>query len=489
MEKNNLLKNSPMEYNYGDDGKSTKNHVLSKVCHNSFYWAGKCFRQTPTEVENPTGCQDDIKLYTLYNKHSCATCSERDSEKSYESQENSREIPKRPHTYSLCTNWQYCRITKTKMLRLAVQCVIFILLACCFGYLFGRSHHPSRTDSTDIVLSEAKNVIMKQYLTPVSLEDFRKQVRGARSYFDIFRVFFKNKKASDKTIYDILEGQSILNSNHRRDFDYDPNEEEDYSYVLDYRDEGYDHDSASQAYLHFDEVFQSEVGQCRDPRPEIVHVPSSGREMYFPDYTMVHRCKDVSGCCWNEKQECGVKSFNIITRPFLVFHIHPDGYVIPEGQTFTTKVFKNHTECECKHLKPLPSCERQCPFPFKKQRPGADCICECDEDTPACIEIKEGRQSLSEEDFECVKQGRCMKPQCQEGEFVMEKGYCPGVTHSQLSYYLTHGKNRIKESPENQRDEAHRNENTEQSRKHRHHHGENGHRRGKKHKNKHRVKK
>ncbi|KAJ8297448.1 hypothetical protein KUTeg_023979 [Tegillarca granosa] len=380
------------------------------------------------------------------------------------------------------------------MLRLTVQCIIFILLACCFGYLFGRSHHSSRTDSNEIVLSGPKNVVMDKYLTPVALEDFRKQVRGARNYLDIFRVFLKNKKASDKTIYDILEGQSILSNIHRRDYD-DNNYNDDYSYVLDYRDEGYDHDSASQAYLHFNEVFQSEVGQCKDPRPEIVHVPSSGREIYFPDYTMVHRCKDESGCCWDEKQECGVKSFNIITRPFLVFHIQPDGNVQPEGQTFTTKFFKNHTECECKHLKSLPKCEKQCPFPFKKQRPGVECICECEEDTPACIEIKEGRQSLSEEAFECVKQDKCLKPQCQEGEFVMEKGYCPGVTHSQLSYFLTNGKsnnvNRIRESTAIQKHETQRNEDedTEQHRKHRHHHGKNGSRRGKKHKNKHGVKK
>ncbi|KAJ8297445.1 hypothetical protein KUTeg_023976 [Tegillarca granosa] len=286
--------------------------------------------------------------------------------------------------------------------------------------------------------------VKDKYLTPVALEDFRKQVRGARNYLDIFRVFLKNKKASDKTIYDILEGQSILSNIHRRDYD-DNNYNDDYSYVLDYRDEGYDHDSASQAYLHF-----NEVGQCKDPRPEIVHVPSSGREIYFPDYTMVHRCKDESGCCWDEKQECGVKSFNIITRPFLVFHIQPDGNVQPEGQTFTTKFFKNHTECECKHLKSLPK---------------------------------------------CVKQDKCLKPQCQEGEFVMEKGYCPGVTHSQLSYFLTNGKsnnvNRIRESTAIQKHETQRNEDedTEQHRKHRHHHGKNGSRRGKKHKNKHGVKK
>ncbi|KAJ8297444.1 hypothetical protein KUTeg_023975 [Tegillarca granosa] len=141
--------------------------------------AGKCFKQTPTEVEKPIGCQDDFRLYTLYNKHSCATCSERDSEKSFESQGKSREIPQKPHTYSLCTNWQYCRITKT----------------CCFGYLFGRSHHSSRTDSNEIVLSGPKNVVMVKFMLTnqiqSDLQSFRKVNIVTTRVLTVFMLAYK----------------------------------------------------------------------------------------------------------------------------------------------------------------------------------------------------------------------------------------------------------------------------------------------------------
>lgn len=70
--------------------------------------------------------------------------------------------------------------------------------------------------------------------------------------------------------------------------------------------------------MHYLAVKEHPLGSCNDPTPELHHIPPEGNKLYFPEYTILHVCRNVSGCCWNPSQECGEKDIEIITKPFIV---------------------------------------------------------------------------------------------------------------------------------------------------------------------------
>lgn len=60
------------------------------------------------------------------------------------------------------------------------------------------------------------------------------------------------------------------------------------------------------------------LGRCYEPTPELRHIPPEGNKLYFPEYTILHVCRNISGCCWNPMQECAEKDIEIVSKSFIV---------------------------------------------------------------------------------------------------------------------------------------------------------------------------
>jgi len=75
---------------------------------------------------------------------------------------------------------------------------------------------------------------------------------------------------------------------------------------------------ADEAYEHYLAVKDHPLGRCYEPTPELRHIPPEGNKLYFPEYTILHVCRNVSGCCWNPMQECAEKDIEIVSKSFIV---------------------------------------------------------------------------------------------------------------------------------------------------------------------------
>lgn len=71
---------------------------------------------------------------------------------------------------------------------------------------------------------------------------------------------------------------------------------------------------------HIEEMANSPLGECKTPQPEIVNVidEENKHRVYFPQCTVVHRCKNVSGCCGAANRECGPIRIEVIEKSFIV---------------------------------------------------------------------------------------------------------------------------------------------------------------------------
>lgn len=75
---------------------------------------------------------------------------------------------------------------------------------------------------------------------------------------------------------------------------------------------------AEQATEHYAQVFDHPYASCQDPQPEVIYIPPEGHIKYIPEYTILHRCRNTTGCCWDKSQTCTVKNLQIVTRTFFV---------------------------------------------------------------------------------------------------------------------------------------------------------------------------
>lgn len=75
---------------------------------------------------------------------------------------------------------------------------------------------------------------------------------------------------------------------------------------------------AEQATLHYAQVFDHPYSSCHDPQPEVIYIPPEGHIKYIPEYTILHRCRNTTGCCWDKSQTCTIKTIQIVTRTFFV---------------------------------------------------------------------------------------------------------------------------------------------------------------------------
>ncbi|KAK3099829.1 hypothetical protein FSP39_010411 [Pinctada imbricata] len=261
----------------------------------------------------------------------------------------------------------------------------------------------------------------KNEWSPVSPKEFRKQAKDAHGFFNILRIFMKDKDVTDRQIEDLLlrkkladlDQETIVKKEYVMEDDYDPYTEDP-------------QDRWTKAADHLEEVHSSPLASCRLPKPELVYVPSEGNKIFTPEYTILHRCRNTTGCCWNRSQTCVAKRIQVVEKYFIVLTTAAGGQ-IPHDDMVETKLFLNHTECECQDLTPLPGCDQRCPHPFKKQRRSEHCTCECEDDSLSCLQIKFGLSALDADEFQCIKDGQCMTPECDSGDFDMRKGYCPGT--------------------------------------------------------------
>ncbi|XP_071127181.1 uncharacterized protein [Mytilus edulis] len=395
----------------------------------------------------PQHSQDDSAIsYGIYSSlnNTCNKCCNRDCENSFihiDKIYHQKFIPAKNTCWDCNTLRRYS--VKPKMFRTLGHCVLFVLFVfTCFGILYGNSTRQNKT-----FISEGENKIelggpskfqVENYLSRgVSLEQFRTLSRKAKSFRDIYRMFIQKKNVTDDQIDKILTTRTLKGTIRKKEIYYDDTIYDEANPI--------DPDIqrvADEAFLHYLAVKEHPLGSCHDPTPELHHIPPEGNKLFFPEYTILHVCRNVSGCCWNPSQECGEKDIEIITKPFIVAEIQHsqrgDEVNIPDSNKVEVKFFKNVTRCGCKDLTPLPKCDKHCPFPFIKTRPGLECVCDCNDDTLQCLKIKFGIDPLNGEDFDCVKSGRCMKPLCDSGSFDMRKGYCEGTPNARLHVHLSY---------------------------------------------------
>ncbi|KAK3597506.1 hypothetical protein CHS0354_041927 [Potamilus streckersoni] len=321
------------------------------------------------------------------------------------------------------------RFSRIKMTRFFCHCVLVILLTSCAGIYINNSAN-THTKETSVIYKqppyqpeESIPIIRDIPFRSISLENFKMHLKTTRNPYDLLRIFFEDSNLSDFTIENVMKMKSkrVYSSKSRRNFaDYEYDEFEEGSFNT---------ETLNLALKHINEIQTNPDAQCRDPRPEVVSVVGTGSTLryYVPECTVIHRCRNTSGCC-GPNMVCAPKMLQIVEKPFMVLEINKDG-VRPEKnkQFLVYETFVNHTECECRQLEGHPACDKKCPRQFTMSRPHSHCECTCLPDNNNCLDIYKGRIPLDEKSLECIKSGDCLEPQCHTGKFNVRNGFCTTV--------------------------------------------------------------
>lgn len=393
-----------------------------------------------TRIENhqsyhktfPRYSQDDsIVSYGHYDpiarKERCSKCcGDREIEKTSWADCVYKTSPSHHRNHRKCAEHWNLFIRNSNMIRCGGKVLVVLTLLCLLGLIFEGSSSSIVSESEKIHLGEEANIVMHR-IQPVKMSVFHQHAKNVskynrHDYRDLLRIFFKDPNVSDKEIDMFLERKTLKDILPEEDYS-----KRDYNYMND--EAMFTEDPlnlAEQATEHYAQVFDHPYASCQDPQPEVIYIPPEGHIKYIPEYTILHRCRNTTGCCWDKSQTCTVKNLQIVTRTFFVVDTFSDDTILPNQaeQLFLT----NHTSCHCELLNPQPGCDQQCPRPFRKIRTGDTCACDCPGDRNLeCLEIKWGIAPLNTDGFNCVKEHRCMAPNCQSGRFDIRKGFCPGT--------------------------------------------------------------
>lgn len=325
-------------------------------------------------------------------------------------------------------------------MRIMCHCVIFVIIISLCGVLMYSDSHKDKDITIDyypdsglgeeFYSSGSSHIILDQPFKSVPVDEFENHLDKAKNVADLLRIFFEQKDLSDFDINTIMN----MKSKHIYGTSHFERRNKPRSWMND--DEDAIEDRAA-AFEHHLEMARSPLGTCRFPLPEIEYVHSVESDTfrhYYPRCTVVHRCRNYTGCCPNG-EVCGPKKENgirIFTKAFLVFETvqGQEGRVLPSGDHFVqTMSFINHTECECQRVHVTSNCHKKCPQQFTKRRHGIDCECACTHQARLCKFIHRGHLPLEEKDLECIKAGECIKPKCATGEFRIHTGFCPTKKH------------------------------------------------------------
>ncbi|XP_076446700.1 uncharacterized protein LOC143284026 isoform X2 [Babylonia areolata] len=201
------------------------------------------------------------------------------------------------------------------------------------------------------------------------------------------------------------------------------------------------------AVHHIVEMVDNPQALCRDPRPQVICVqdPKKLNRQMYPACTIVHRCRNDSGCC-ERNHECGPIKEQVFFRTFLAIVVNTTSLTVQPDATERI-AFVNHTECQCLEKPQLPDCNETCPGVFRMHRYGSDCVCDCHsyggERFPQCDDIKDGLTPLSDNDLVCIKSGKCGRPRCTHGQFDVSSGFCPLIEHLSLPKELPSHRQRV----------------------------------------------
>lgn len=273
-------------------------------------------------------------------------------------------------------------------------------------------------------------------LRAVPFSEFSRAMRSTYNATQFLRIF-AGKEATKEQL-DMLLGNRHFDLSERPHSDNMPgrgvraNEDDD-----DDDDDEYSMNPRStetiidKALNHVHEMMRSPLNECKYPQPEIVYVQDNEAKnrVYFPSCTVIHRCRNVTGCCKNASSVCGPKRVKIISKYFVVLEYASKN---PSEARLNTKMvevrqFMNHTECECKEIIGLPGCKKECPSPFKKTRVGLECQCDCVRNHQNCLLVKDGIKPLHERSLVCIKNRDCQRPSCRYGFFNLNTGFCPHI--------------------------------------------------------------
>ncbi|XP_064608323.1 uncharacterized protein LOC135472647 isoform X2 [Liolophura sinensis] len=369
----------------------------------------------------------------------------------------------------------FSNVLKLKMVRQLGQLLMLLLFTSC-GVIIATTLLTDVNDRYAAQLLNSDNHQLDEVrLRSVSLKDFRRQLSQTRSYYDLLRIFFDRKSISDKEIDELLMAKTLKRiSGHVHLREISASEDYPDEMYYDYGDYALQDPGTSvmedthRAYAHFEEMENSPLGYCYHPQPEIMPVRGEGdskHKLYIPECTVLHRCRNVSGCCPNSSTTCGPKTIEVITKSFFVVELTDPDQVQPSNiQMVENLDFINHTECECKEIKGLPGCDQECPTHFTRMRSNMKCLCDCLDDNEICLEIKRGHKSLDEKTLMRIKDKTYMAPVCEEEVFDIKTGYCPRVHIRHEEHHYGHRTKHRDRNHRNQHERNHRRKNHKERR-------------------------
>ncbi|XP_076331590.1 uncharacterized protein LOC143236852 isoform X2 [Tachypleus tridentatus] len=226
---------------------------------------------------------------------------------------------------------------------------------------------------------------------------------------------------------------------------------------------------------------------CHTPRPQVVNVKHyypDPRRKYLPSCTILHRCTDNAGCCYDERMKCGPRAIQEVVLYFYTLQVGKQGTYVGLSNTAEKLLFMNHTECECRPIDSQPRAPgdlkqltdsdkmkaissgtkwdsvldnpvrhpptqkeskcRECPLPFyRREYPDGRCSCDCFDRHKSCLRIKRGRRPLSDIEIRCVRARKCHIPECRFGQYNFLTGKCPkrSKNHKRLKTRKENNKN------------------------------------------------
>lgn len=205
---------------------------------------------------------------------------------------------------------------------------------------------------------------------------------------------------------------------------------------------------------HFHRVVEQIV--CKIPKPVVIKVKdiySDVHKIFYPTCTILHRCSEHTGCCYDATKKCTTFKTQNVTLYFMVQHLTKEQKL--KTTTYEPLSFVNDTLCRClttaetmprdiestnSQLTVSPVVRHSHRFsrsPFAKLRHrckcpgpyavhyGEDGICTCNCNEIDCISYARGDMYFNYTDRYCITTGNCVIPSCLYGTYNKKFGRCP----------------------------------------------------------------
>eukprot|EP00106_Octopus_bimaculoides_P000509 XP_014767951.1 PREDICTED: uncharacterized protein LOC106867557 [Octopus bimaculoides] len=258
-----------------------------------------------TVVHNPTNS-------TIFNSRDVSQFERSNSDKNnrrasqYERSTSERNHHCFPHRLGRNIGTLFC---KSKMLRLGVLLLVLIIWV---GVTYSAIKNQSVGNGGQ--LKQANNTYHPSHqlqesarLNSILVSEFKKAIKTTHTARELIRLF-AGKDATREQIDRLLGYELERTYSDRGRF---PRMMSGYDDVI---------SGLDKALSHVQEMSSSPLHRCKHPRPEIVYIQDNEAKnrVYFPSCTVIHRCRNVTGCCSNASAVCGPKRVKIISKYFVV---------------------------------------------------------------------------------------------------------------------------------------------------------------------------